>query len=144
MTFLSMAAAATEPKTGYFGPHQVVVGKKSLRLCSGGERISFNSPRFQQALAQSGVCLEDLRPVENVKEVTKPGCEQRMFREVAHVRLAAFEQDRLGHLDAVLQARQQLVDGVPAKAKTFEAAPVAEEIEASSMIAKIQEDVANK
>lgn len=137
-----MAAAATEPKTGYFGPHQVVVGKKSLRLCGDGERVSFNSPRFQQALAESGVRLDDLKPVQNVKEVTKPGCEQNMFREVAHVRLAAFEQDRLGHIDAVLRARQQLVDGAPAKAKTFEAAPAAEEVEASSMIAKIQEDVA--
>lgn len=133
-----------DAKIGYVGPHEVVVGKKSLRLCPGGERVSFNSPRFRRALAESGVRLDDLRPVRNVKQVTKPGCEQQLFREVAHVRLAAFERDRLAHVDAVLRARQRMVDGVATGKKTFgerEPAAVQEE-EPSSMIAKIQEDVA--
>lgn len=139
-------ASAPDPKTGYLGPHEVVVGKKSLRMCPGGERVGFNSPRFQQALAESGVRLDDLRPVRTVKEVTKPGCEQKMFREVAHVRLEAFERDRLAHVDAVLRARQQLVDGFASdhKSKSFgerDTAAATEE-EPSSMIAKIQEDVA--
>ncbi len=139
-------AAAPDPKTaGYVGPHEVVVGKKSLRMCPGGDRVSFNSPRFKQALTESGVRLDDLRPVRAVKEVTKPGCERNMFREVAHVRLEAFERDRLAHLDAVLRARQRLVDGASDTGrKSFgardPAAPAEEE--PSSMIAKIQEDVA--
>lgn len=139
-------AAAADAKKGYCGPHDVVVGKKSLRVCSGGERVSFTSPRFSQALAESGVRLDDLRPVRNVKEVTKPGCEHKMFREVAHVRLSAFERDRLAHVDAVLRARQKLVEGAAAgnAGKTFgerEPASATGE-EPSSMIAKIQEDVA--
>eukprot|EP01043_Picozoa_sp_COSAG02_P009784 COSAG02_NODE_336_length_24344_cov_63.239101_3_plen_574_part_00 len=141
-----MAAAPDAKTAGYVGPHEVVVGKKSLRMCPGGDRVSFNSPRFRQALTESGVRLEDLRPVRAVKEVTKPGCEQNMFREVAHVRLEAFERDRLAHVDAVLRARQQLVDGVASDKgrKSFgERDPAASaEEEPSSMIAKIQEDVA--
>jgi hypothetical protein len=142
---VEMAAPADSKATGYHGAHEVILGKKSLRMCPEGERVSFNSPRFQQALAESGARLDDLRPVQNVKEVTKPGCERQMFREVAHVRLEAFERDRLAHLDAVLRHRQRLVDGTANQgAKTFggEREPAAAEEEPSSMIAKIQEDVA--
>ena len=97
--------AADAAKMGYKGPHEVTFGKKSLRISGpGSERVGFTSPRWQQALAESGVIMDDLRPVTAVKEVTKPGCERNMFTEVAHVRLEAFERDRLAHLDVSTQA----------------------------------------
>jgi len=51
--------AADAAKMGYKGPHEVTFGKKSLRISGpGSERVGFTSPRWQQALAESGVIMD--------------------------------------------------------------------------------------
>ena len=130
---------------GYQGPHLVTIKHNHLTLAPFGgaaAKVRLDSPRFQQSLGECGVLLDDLYPVTDVKQLTKPGCERGMFTEVAHVRLAAYERDRLAHLDAVLRHREQLVAGTKAKGSKRGEMGEAEVESSSSMIAKIAEDVA--